>query len=169
MKRLALAAVLALAMPLAQAAPPSAAQVDALLQAMDVRGTTSAMAAQLETSTREMAQSMLGAEPTPAQREAMDRAIAESNMLLRELMDWRRVEPMYREIYADVFTAEEVEAMTRFYGSPEGRSMLAKMPQVIDRSMRAIRPLMDEAVQRMQAGLKARMPTSVGEPPPPAP
>ena len=105
MKRPVLAVLLAAALPAAHAAPPTAAQVDALLEAMDVRATSEAMTLQLPASTREMAASMPGGPPSPEQREHTERAIAETNRFLREVMDWRRLEPAYRAVYADVFTA----------------------------------------------------------------
>jgi len=48
-------------------------------------------------------------------------------------------------IYADVYTEAELKAIIGFFTTPEGKSMLAKQPQVMTRLM----PLMQEMQQAM--------------------
>lgn len=164
MKRLALAAVLALAMPLAQAAPPSAAQVDAMLQAMDAPKTMEGIFAQMSASSRQMGQSMLGAEATDEQRARLDRVMQEQDRVLREAMRWENLAPIYRSVYIETFSAEEVEAMTRFYASPEGRSIMAKLPQAMARTMQAMQPMMQTLMQQVQESLRRELDAPLAPP-----
>lgn len=60
-------------------------------------------------------------------------------------------------VYADTLNAEEVLAMTRFYESPEGRSVMQKMPKVIQRTMQEMQPLAQAAMQKMMAELEAEL------------
>lgn len=162
MKRLVLAVLLALTPAFAAAAPPTPAQVDALMAAMDTRAGLEATLAEMEAMSRRMAESMLAPDADAAARDTMARAVATSNAAVREILDWTQLEPVYRRVYAEVFTAGEMEAMTRFYASPEGRAVLRKMPTVMGRMGEAMQPAIQEAMKRMEATLRRAAP-------PPAP
>lgn len=162
MKRLALAALLAVTPAFAVAAPPTTAQLDALMIAMDTQAGLGAMLTEMEAMSRRMAESMLPPDADASTRAEMDRASAASLGMVRELLDWSRLEPVYRQAYADVFTADEVEAMTRFYASPEGRAVLRKTPKVMGRVGEAMQPAMREAMKRVETALRRAAP-------PPAP
>jgi hypothetical protein len=157
MKRLVLAVALALATPLAQAAPPTAAQVDALLQAMEAPKTMDGILAQMSASSQQMGQSMLGAAATDEQRARLDRVMQEQDRMLREAMRWETLAPIYRSVYIETFSADEVEAMTRFYASPEGRSIMAKLPQAMARTMQAMQPMMQALMQQVQESLQKEL------------
>jgi uncharacterized protein len=162
MKRLALAALLAVTPAFAVAAPPTSAQLDALMIAMDTRAGLDAVLAEMEAMSQRMAASMLPPDADAAMRAQMDRASATSLDMVREVLDWSRLEPVYRQVHAEVFTADEVEAMTRFYASPEGRAVLRKMPKVMARVGEAMQPAMHEAMKRVETALRRAAP-------PPAP
>lgn len=164
MKRIALAAALALATPFAHAARPSVDQVDAMLQAMDAQKSMQGILAQMETSTAAMAQGMLGKDATPDQLATFKRVMAEQQRLLQEAMRWERIAPVYRTVYTETFTAEEVEAMTRFYASAEGRSIMAKMPQALARTMQELQPMMQTLMQQVQTSVQKELapPASAG-------
>ena len=149
----ALAAAFALAAPAAYAAPPTAAQVERLLDAMDVESTLEAMAGQMEASMRSMEDTILGADPTPEQRARFDRTMAEQSATMREFMAPERLRPIWRDVYTEEFTAEEVQALADFYSSPTGRSILRKMPVATGRAMRAMQPMIEETVQQAQQTL----------------
>lgn len=159
MKRLVLAAALALALaaPLAQAAPPTVAQVDAMLQAMDAPKAMDGILAQMGASSRQMGQSMLGADVTAEQRATFDRVMQEQDRVMREALRWENLAPIYRTVYTETFTAGEVEAMTRFYASPEGRSIMAKLPQAMGRTMQEMQPLMQTLMQQVQTSLQKEL------------
>ena len=154
MKRFVLVAALALAAPFAQAAPPTTQQVDALMASMDMASMVDGMFGQMEQSIQQTALSMLPAEATEADRAQLKRVLGRQEAMLREEMSWAKLSPIYRRIYMDVFSAEEVEAMTRFYASTEGRSILQKMPLAMGRTMQAMQPIMQSLMQRSMADLE---------------
>lgn len=157
MKRFALAAALLLSAPFAHAAPPTEAQVDRLLEVMDTQKMMDGMLAQMEQATQQMGRSMLGPDATAEQRAKFEKVMAGQQAVLREMLAADRLQPIYRSVYADVFTAEEVQAMTEFYSSPTGRSILDKMPQVMGRTMQAMQPLMREVMQQVQQSLQREL------------
>lgn len=159
MKRLVLATVLAIATPFAHAASPSPQQVDALLQAMDMKSMLPGMLAQIDGATQQMARSMLPADATAEQRAKFDRVMAQQQAFMRDALTWEKLAPIYRTVYGDVFTAEEVQAMTRFYTSPEGRSTLQKMPAAVGRTMQEMQPMMQSLMQQSQQMLQKELGT----------
>lgn len=154
MKRLILASVLALAAPFAHAAPPSAQQVDALMRAMDMKTMLEGAYAQLGQAMEQMSGSILPKDASEADRARLKAALQREQVLMREEMNWERLAPIYRKVYADVFSAEEVDAMTRFYTSPEGHSILAKMPQAMGRTMQEMQPIMQSMMERTMQDLR---------------
>ena len=81
---------------------------------------------------------------------------------MRKLLTWKKLKPAYVRVYADTLSAVEVDAMTRFYESPEGRSVRLKMPQILQRTMLEMQPLivslMQEQAARMRAEIEADAP-----------
>jgi hypothetical protein len=49
-------------------------------------------------------------------------------------LSWKAMEPDYVKLYAENFTEEEIDAMTAFYKSPAGVSMIAKTPELTRQS-----------------------------------
>ena len=152
-----LAAALVLCAPLAHAAPPMPAQVDRMLEAMDLETTLDGMVVQIEAATRDMGRSILGETATPEQRALFERVMAEQNDMMRQFMAPERLTPIYRSVYGELFTAEEVQAMTDFYASPAGRSILQKMPVAMGRAMQAMQPTVQEMMQQAQQTLEREL------------
>lgn len=166
MKRLVLAAALLLSAPFAHAAPPSEAQVDRLLEVMDLQKMLDGMLAQMEQATQQMGQSMLGENASAEERARFERTMADQQAFLQQMMTAEKLRPIYRSVYTDVFTAEEVQAMADFYGSEVGRSIMQKMPQVMGRSMQAMQPMMQEMMQQVQQSLERELKEAPAATPP---
>ena len=131
-------------------APPSDAQIDALMETMDMRRTLDAMGESL-------GQQMLGEDATPEQLASLRAVMAKQQASTRQLMSWDTLGPIYRKVYARLFTAEEVEAMTTFYGSDTGRGILRKMPQAMQISMEEMQPLMQSMIAQMQKSIESEL------------
>lgn len=156
MKRHALAALLFLATPFACAAPPTDTQVDKLLTVMRAQKTVEAMVPQVQASQQQMVEQMLaGQSLTPAQQARLDGIIYKSNAQMLAMLSWSRMQPLYRDIYRQSFSAEDMQAMIDFYGSPSGQNLLDKMPQLMQNTMAAMQDLMVPMLQRMQTDIEA--------------
>ena len=55
--------------------------------------------------------------------------------LLRKEMKWEMMEADIVDLYVKVYTENEVKEITRFYRSPIGQKLIAKMPQVMNEAM----------------------------------
>jgi uncharacterized protein len=151
---LACCAIASLSPITAHAAPPTEAQVDRLLETMDMRRTLGEMFAQMETLSDSMTLQMLGEDATTEQRDAAKRAAAGQLQAMRKTMSWDTMAPVYRRIYARLFTAEEVDAMIAFYGSEAGRGIMRKMPQAMQLAMEEMQPMMAKMIAEMQKTLE---------------
>lgn len=141
--------------PVAFAAEPTDAQVDRLIEVMDMRRVLDEMFAQMDAMGTQMGEQMLGEDATPEQRAAVRDAMAKQNASIRKFMSWDNVGPVYRRIYRRLFTAEEIDAMIAFYGSETGRGIMRKMPQAMELGMQEMQPMLQTLISDMQKELEA--------------
>ena len=143
----------------AWAAAPSDAAIDELLEVMRLREQTSSM---LDAMNQEFAQnaSMFaqksGAAEDAAVQQRMQTMQQQMGQILREEMAWEKVRPVYRQVYKESLTAEEVAGMLAFYRTPVGQSVLQKQPQITERAMQISReqilPNVIERISTMTMG-----------------
>ncbi|NOT87499.1 MAG: DUF2059 domain-containing protein [Lysobacter sp.] len=145
------------AAPPAQAAQATEAQVDKLMDTMDMRRTLDDIFVQFDAMGESMGQQMLGEDATPEQRESLRRIITRQQASTRKAMSWDTLGPIYRKVYTKLFTAEEIEAMTAFYGSDTGRGIMRKMPQAVQLSMQEMQPLMQTMIADMRKTLETEL------------
>jgi hypothetical protein len=150
-----LSALLAFAPAPAAAVEADAADVDRLLEVMDMSSMMTDMMKQMSDAQEAMVMQAFGSELSADERERMEAFMARTRARLDERLAWPVLEPIFRDVYAQVFTREEIEAMTEFYASPTGASILRKSPQATALSMQAMQPLMQELMLALQSDLKA--------------
>lgn len=142
----------------AQAAPPSAAQVERLLEVMDAQKVIDQMIpAMMQQSNTLVSQQLTRNGASDAEQQRLQRIMASQESTLREMLAWDKIKPVYVRVYTGTLTAEEVQAMTQFYESPEGRSVMQKMPQILQRSMQEMQPLAEAAMEKMVREIEAEM------------
>lgn len=141
----------------AHAAPPTEAQVDKLLETMDMQRTLDELFVQMDGMSARMSEQMLGENATPEQRESLRRVTAQQQSAMRRTLSWDTLAPIYRRIYARLFTAEEVDAMNAFYGSETGRGILRKMPQAMQMSMEEMQPMLRTMIAELQKTLESEL------------
>jgi hypothetical protein len=80
--------------------------------------------------------------------------------LMREQLGWEKLEPTYVKLYAETFSESDVEGMLDFYKTPAGKSLLQKMPLLMENLMRMLvvemqslmpklRPMVEDYTQRI--------------------
>lgn len=139
------------------AAPPTDAQIDKLLETMDMQRTLDEMFVQIDAMGERMGQQMLGENATPEQRESLRALMTRQQASTRRILSWDTLSPIYRRVYAQLFTAEEVDAMNAFYGSEAGRSIIRKMPQAMQLAMQEMQPAMQAMIAEMQKTLESEL------------
>lgn len=151
-------AVLLAAAPLAAAQQPSEAQVDRLLEVMRAKETLDATLPQVQAMQQQMvAQMTAGQELDEEDRARINRMLESTNSSLATVLTWERMGPLYRDIYAQTFTAEDVEAMIGFYESPAGQKTLDKMPQLMQNTMAAVQQLVMPLLQQLEQDIAAEL------------
>lgn len=151
-------AVLLAAAPLAAAQQPSEAQVDRLLEVMRAKETLDATLPQVQAMQQQMvAQMTAGQELDEEDRARINRMLESTNSSLATVLTWERMGPMYRDIYAQTFTAEDVEAIIGFYESPAGQKTLDKMPQLMQNTMNAVQQLVMPLLQQLEQDIAAEL------------
>ena len=119
------------------AAPPTALQIDQLIRLTEADKSMDAVKAQFAQIMDQAIKDRLAREKAlnEAQKAALERFKSETNALLNRMLDWKAMEPDFRKIYADTFTAEEIQAQIDFYRTASGQSIIKKMPALMTRSM----------------------------------
>lgn len=141
-----------------EAAPPTPAQIDRLLQTMDAQKVIDQMVPAMMQATRTQMEQLLDRnQASQADRDRMQRILTAQEASVRDMLSWEKLKPLYVRVYSDTMTADEVLAMTRFYESPEGRSVMKKMPQILQRTMQEMQPLAESAVQEMMDEIEAEI------------
>lgn len=116
--------------------------------------------AQMETMVAQMADQGFqeSAQQHDLQGESLERARAAHEVAKRgmlEAMAWEAIKPEISALYEEQLTNAEIDAAVAYYRSPEGASLLAKQPALMQAAMQIGQRRMQEILPRMQAELKA--------------
>jgi hypothetical protein len=95
-------------------------------------------------------QATQGKEVPPKVQKEIDQQQAEVTRLMKELLDWSKLEPMYVRIYQKTFSQPEVDGMIAFYKTPAGQAVIAKMPAAMQNTMDEMQQMMLPVMQKMQ-------------------
>lgn len=147
----------------AAAAVPSDSSLKELLEVTDAKKGLDASLEQTEQMMHSVMEKSLEGKPvTPAQQEAINRMQSKVLAVLREEMNWAKLEPVLLGIYRQSLTQEEVDGALTFYRSEVGRSVTQKMPLIMQNSMQAMQnsmlsmmPRLAKIQEELQAELKA--------------
>ena len=74
--------------------------------------------------------------------------------LINKHLDLKRFTAVIRDAMVKTFTAEELQALANFYGSPVGKSAMKKTGQYMSDAMPQIQALMKEAIQKAKAEME---------------
>lgn len=147
----------------AQAARPSDAQIDQLMESMNYERMKREIVQQMRGSAEMMAQAATGDRLTAEQRASLARITEKQMASIERLLEWKQVAPIYRKVYGDVFEAAEVQAMIDFYRTPAGKSILEKMPLAMGRTMQEMQPLMARLFEDLRRELQRDMQSLIVE------
>ena len=156
---LAIAMLLAVSVPQAMAADDD--RVERLMTAMGVDQMLVQMNQQMGVVMQQSARSAAGDKLSEAQLRIFDKYMSRMSDLFFNDANRGRFRGIIAQVYSSQFSNQEIDDMIRFYESDTGRSMVAKMPQVMQQSMQAtmvwmqqMKPDMDKLTAEMQAELK---------------
>ena len=155
MKRLLLALMLSLctanAAYAADEPPASEASIRKLLEATESRKMLEGMWEHVDASIEMTARQVLGDQKlTDEQQKQMDELRAKVVAIMRDEMSWEFMESMMIEVYTKTFTQQEVDGMLAFYATPAGRSLITKMPLVMQHTMQVMQQRMATVLPKLQ-------------------
>jgi hypothetical protein len=150
---------LALLLPAALLAPPAFAADEAKVDELMVILQLDKMNAQmLEMMDGVLEKSFLDTSAqhglTEAQIAARRPQLQRMKNAMRDVLSWEALAPEYRKIYIELLTDAEVDAAIAYYRSPAGASMMAKMPQLMQRGMEVGQRRAAEVMPRVMAEMQ---------------
>ena len=135
----------------------SAADIDRLLEVMDMETMMAGMMAQMSTLQEQMVDEAFGKDLSDADRKRMQSVTARTQALVDKSMSWTAIEPIIRKVYLQLFSKAEVDAMIAFYGSAEGASILRKSPQAMTLTMQEMQPLMMRLMEDIKVDIDSEL------------
>lgn len=123
-------------------------QVEQLLVDMKMDSMMDSMYAQIEQMTMQM-QQQLGIKPD--EQALFEEFTKESMQLMQQELGWDKLKQPIVDIYVKHYSDKEVADMVTFYQSESGRSMVEKMPAVMQESMMMTQSLAQGFMPKMQA------------------
>src|SRR3954469_12292222 len=95
-------------------------------------------------------QATRGQQSPPKVQKEIDKSQAEVVAQLKNLLDWKKLEPMYIRLYQKTFSQQEVDGMIAFYKTPSGQAVIGKMPTVMQNTMEEMQAMMAPVMQKVQ-------------------
>jgi hypothetical protein len=131
--------------------PPTEASIKQLLEASQVHKLLDNMMSQMDQLMNQMMQQVTqGQNITPAVQKQIDAGRAEAMSMMKEILNWQKLEPMYIRVYQKSFSQKEVNDLIAMYHTPGAEALVNKMPLVMQNTMTEMQPLMQPIIQRMQ-------------------
>ena len=169
MRRLSLAIALALvtafaATPASAAEPQqaatqqaSSADIDRLLEVMDMRTMMGSIMEQMGTAQETAIVQAFGEDLSDKDRAEMTDFMRRTRAKVQARLSWDVLEPLFNRVYTQLFSKREVDAMIAFYGSAEGRSILKKSPQAMALAMQEMQPIMQQMMVDLKTDLDKQL------------
>ncbi len=123
------------------------ASVEALLEATDADSVIDSMYAQMDQMFAGMGQ-QLGIQP--AEMASFENYMNNVSALMKSEMSWEKMREPIIDIYLAHYTEKEIQDMLAFYQSETGRSMVTKMPVVMDESMKLSQQMFADMMPKLQ-------------------
>ena len=131
--------------------PPSEASIKQLLDVSQVHKMLDTITAQMDQLMDQMMQQVIQSQPvSPAVQKQIDAGRAEARAMVKELLTWSKLEPMYMRVYQKSLTQKEVNDLIAMYKTPGAQVLMKKMPTLMQNTMSEMKPLMQPVIQKMQ-------------------
>jgi hypothetical protein len=122
-----------------------------MLSLLHLQEATDRLELEQERRIQQMSQQQLaGATIDDDQKKHYTEFQTEVRKLLRNSATWKALEPDYVKLYSDTYTETEIDGILLFYRSPAGLAMLAKSPELTEKSLAISKRRMDELAPKIQ-------------------
>ncbi len=131
--------------------PASAASAKELVLLMNGRKSFDDVFAQMDNfMDAAMKQATAGKQLSPQQQKIVDDVRAKMIALVKEQLNWDTFEPKMEDIYRKSFSQSEIDGMLKFYKTPAGKAVIAKMPVVMQNTMQVMQGQIAEMMPKIQ-------------------
>ena len=86
---------------------------------------------------------------TEDQRPMFESYLERMVVVMKEELNWERMEPFVIDAYVSVYSEEELKELSEFYASPIGQKFVAKMPELMQATMEMSQKMMGELIPRI--------------------
>lgn len=132
-------------------APPSEASIRELMNLTDSKKLLDQMYGQMDGMLEQSMKQALDGKPVNAEQEKlMAEFRARLIQVMREELNWEKLEPTYIELYSKTFSQAEIDGMTSFYKSDAGKAVLAKLPLLMQNLMQHMMTVMQDVMPRLR-------------------
>lgn len=143
MKRIFVASLLTVCSWMAQAAPPTPESIELLLDLVQAEKIMDGIKPQVQGAMKaSMDQALKGRKPNAEEQKVLDAYLLAATHIVNDTLTMDRLKPLHLQLYSQHLTQEEVDGMITFYQSPVGRSMVTKMPHIMQGVMAALPSLL---------------------------
>lgn len=71
--------------------------------------------------------------------------------LMKKEMSWEILKPEFEKLYAETYSAEELDGLLKFYQSPLGKKFIEKQPEMQRKTMLMVQQMMMRVMPKIQA------------------
>jgi len=131
--------------------PPSEASIRQLMEVSQTHKLLDDMMKQMDQMMNQMMQQVTqGQAVSPKVQKEIDSGKSEAMSMMKEILDWHKLEPLYIRVYQKSFSQQEVNDLIAMYKTPGAQALMNKMPMVMRNTMAEMQPLLQPVIQRMQ-------------------
>ncbi len=127
---------------------PSARSVDQLMKLTEVNNMVDSLYGRVGQMFQGYAQQL---QVTEAERPIVDKYFKQSIELMKKNVTWDQLQAPMRDVYTNHFTESEVNELIRFYSSDVGKSLVQKLPNVMNESMGITQMAMQNVMPQIQS------------------
>ncbi len=84
------------------------------------------------------------------QRPTFEKYLEKMVAVMKEEMNWEKMEPHILKAYVDVYSEEELRELIEFYASPVGQKFIAKMPELMQATMQMTQEMLQDFIPKLQ-------------------
>jgi len=145
-----IAAALAFSTP-TQAAPPTDASINQLLELSKAGKLMDSVWAQMDGFMKTSLQQVTKGKPVSADEQAiMDKQQAKMIAIMQDELSWAKIKDGFVQVYRETFTQEEIDGIIAFYQSPAGQAFIDKQPALMKNTMALMQQRMGPIMQKIQ-------------------
>ncbi len=71
--------------------------------------------------------------------------------VLKAELSWENLKPEFERLYAETYSAEELDGLLKFYQSPLGKKFIEKQPEMQRKTMQMVQQMMMRVMPKVQA------------------